>query len=145
MATSAGVTATRDVRRPLMYATSPSRRLMWPCMSNSPATAMTRHASATRRRFSASFGRVKEPSAHSRGIALGRLDARLMSDVRVAAAVPQQRVDLRLVDAVRDHLAGEEKVVSGLAHVAHLAPHDRDAAGDRRSAARIRGRLERLD
>src|SRR5258708_27289122 len=118
---------------------------MWPCMANSPATAMTRQASATSRRFSASCGRVMEPSAQSSGIALGCLDAGLVPDVRVATAVPQQRVDLRLVDAVRDHLAGEEEVVARLADIAHLAPHDRDAARDRRSTARIRGRLERLD
>src|SRR5437870_11649328 len=104
-----------------MYATSPSRRLIWPCMSKSPATAMTRHASATRWRSSASFGRLREPSARSGRIPLRRLDARLVAGVGVAATVPQQRVDLRLVDAMGGHLTGEQEVVAGLADIAHLA------------------------
>src|SRR5437667_4211314 len=68
-----------------------------------------------------------------------------MTDMRIAAAEPEERVDLRLVDLVRLHFAGDDDVVAALPRVADDAPEDRHAPGDGRRAARIGWCLERLD
>src|SRR5205814_3489431 len=78
-------------------------------------------------------------------VALRRFDAGLVADVRVPAAEAQEGIDLRRIDVVRHDLAGEQKVVAGLAGLADLAPEDGDAAGDARRTARAGRRLERPD
>src|SRR5256885_16108258 len=75
------------------------------------------------------------PSPGSRWISLRRFFARDMADVRVTAAEPQERVDLRGVHLMRLDLGGEEEVIPPLARVAGDAPQDRPASGDRRRAA----------
>src|SRR5256885_13094732 len=90
--------------------------------------------------------RARGPSRRrSRRISLRRFFARLVADVRVAAAEAQQRVDLRRVHLMRLDLPGEQDVIAALAGIADHAPEDRHASGDGRRATRIRWRLERLD
>src|SRR5438105_4129358 len=84
-------------------------------------------------------------SIGSRRITLRRFFARDVPDVRIAAAEPEEGVDLRLVDLIRLHFAGDENVVAALARIADDAPKDRHASGDSRRASGIRRGLDWLD